>query len=912
MAEVFGLVASIISLIHIGEAVIKECCHYIGSVRNGVTGIDKFTNRIALFNVDLITLQSLIDQYPGVATDLGHLQGEDEVLLKATATLKELSALLGFNSMHLSDSLSQVSSSTPHQDLVGAQADVSPPPSRWMKPTPSLLVKLRWPLDERHVRKILADLESYHQSIIMALTICNTKTLQNVWDGTARTTVFLRDLERRQRLLWLCPKDGEMRKMHAEKRALQESDTCTWVTQHTVWADWLKGPSTPHDVRKFIWFHGIPGAGKTVLASYLVEDAAMHCGSKGCTYYYCHYSRDQDETLPLLKWIIRDLSRQDEYYVPKQLEHNYEAEKDPSVDELLGCLEELSNRFKRVYVIVDAVDESRHRDELLSVLTKIGTDNRFWKVSLLLTSRHEVDIQEAIQDVSDHCTEISMSNPEVRADIRRFIEAEMAKIARWRKLDATFLDEIRDTLSQGSRGMFRWASCQLDRLKRERDVAGIRQALGTLPRDLFATYERILADIPKKHQDFASTALALICSDTSEIPSAEILVKACLYSCNVPFHEIDAYTVETLQQICGCLITLTRQRDTTDSVFGQPKEDTQFWKASLAHLHSPRVLVLPCADKLRVTRYEEHCLRMSEQALEDRKTDIIQNDELRKIVLDTLVPSSPHLAHLRAQYGIISKMKRDFPLWNDLMAWEHFPVSKETGVLANLIQLGWFDLAKRYLAEDSKINEMAPGEAAHIWTRGFKLKEHHDDETLLSLCVRKGAQNFLNLFVRSGVNFYSEAEILYTAIRVFYKPDGEGDVRTHRVLKMLLEAGANPNPKPISPNTRPPSLGKEVSGAGFAFTPLQLAVSNLEKSGSRRCFWQMPGRMGWKLQSMGQQTPLEICDAAKPQWSLKPFNTDLAESARQEIERLLRRYGAKDKVNVPQLSQVVDMTLDSD
>jgi hypothetical protein len=189
------------------------------------------------------------------------------------------------------------------------------------------------------------------------------------------------------------------------------------------------------------------------LASYLIEQAAKHCESKGCTYYYCHYSRDQDETKPFLKWVVRDLSRQAGYYLPRKLDDCYKSDTDPSVEDLLECLQELSTRFPRTYVIVDAVDESRPRDRLLEVLNTIGANSRFRDISLLFTSRKETEIQEAVQEVKEYCEEISMAKPEVRDDIRHFIEAEMRRISPWQSLSPVFLAEIRDTLVQGARGM---------------------------------------------------------------------------------------------------------------------------------------------------------------------------------------------------------------------------------------------------------------------------------------------------------------------------------------------------------------------------------------------------------------------------------------------------------------------------
>ncbi len=75
------------------------------------------------------------------------------------------------------------------------------------------------------------------------------------------------------------------------------------------WHGWLEIDG--HD--RLLWLHGIPGAGKTVLASFAIEQLKEICSHEvglGCAYYYCHYSHKQDEAAPLLRWAVSQLCRQ--------------------------------------------------------------------------------------------------------------------------------------------------------------------------------------------------------------------------------------------------------------------------------------------------------------------------------------------------------------------------------------------------------------------------------------------------------------------------------------------------------------------------------------------------------------------------------------------------------------------------
>jgi hypothetical protein len=67
---------------------------------------------------------------------------------------------------------------------------------------------------------------------------------------------------------------------------------------------------------------------------------------------------------------------------------------------LLLALEKVVPAIKRVYVFVDAVDESLQRENLLRVLRDLAGDPRFQNLRLLATSREYVDIEEVMRDFS--------------------------------------------------------------------------------------------------------------------------------------------------------------------------------------------------------------------------------------------------------------------------------------------------------------------------------------------------------------------------------------------------------------------------------------------------------------------------------------------------------------------------------
>ena len=188
------------------------------------------------------------------------------------------------------------------------------------------------------------------------------------------------------------------------------------------------------------------------MASFIIERIKSLCeGGKrqGHAYYYCHYPHKRDEGVYFLRWIVGQLSRQAQW-APTQLKHLHNSGCDPNIHDILVVLEAILERFDTVYVVVDAVDESEPRSDLLSGMTTLATDKRFGKVRLLATSRLSLDIERAFSGIS---TSISMSNDLVEQDIRTAVHAWITRsprMTRWSHL----WQSIEDRLCAGAQGMY--------------------------------------------------------------------------------------------------------------------------------------------------------------------------------------------------------------------------------------------------------------------------------------------------------------------------------------------------------------------------------------------------------------------------------------------------------------------------
>jgi NACHT domain len=246
-------------------------------------------------------------------------------------------------------------------------------------------------------------------------------------------------------LKWLVTTDPSG--FHNSTYALREGNTGLWLHNSPEYNSFKEG-MTP-----LIWFYGIPGAGKSVLFSYIVEDIKAYCKaqlneSSVCIYYYCYFGRNQDESTHLIRWTISQLARQLQY-LPSNISQLFDSGEQPALPVMMDALAELSALFNQIYLLIDGLDESVRRVNLLQVLESLNTE-RFDNIKILAMSREEVDIKIAMKDVAQA---LSLHNSYVDKDIATYVRSELTGNARLRVYPLEVKQEIETALVKGACGM---------------------------------------------------------------------------------------------------------------------------------------------------------------------------------------------------------------------------------------------------------------------------------------------------------------------------------------------------------------------------------------------------------------------------------------------------------------------------
>ncbi|TFK19831.1 ankyrin [Coprinopsis marcescibilis] len=284
---------------------------------------------------------------------------------------------------------------------------------------------------------------------------------------------------------------------HLRKRV---GKTGRWVISEPKFSKWRQGP------RGILWGTGMPGAGKTILASIIIEYLMELAKSNQRICVAFAFSRYTDpltveEILAgLLRQILED-HPQTIVYIQRMHDHHSIRKTRPSKQELIGVLEAIftSNLFDQRFCSLDGLDEAKSitQFELLEALSQLP-------VNLLITSR-PLHLLEGNIPTADHFSIILQD-----ADIERLIEERVRQIPTLASLLARdeFKKWVVKTVVEKSSGMFLVASLQLDSLVECVDIRELRQAVETLPVGVEAMYQATMLRV-EAHRQAAKAKHAL-------------------------------------------------------------------------------------------------------------------------------------------------------------------------------------------------------------------------------------------------------------------------------------------------------------------------------------------------------------------------------------------------------------------
>lgn len=358
---------------------------------------------------------------------------------------------------------------------------------------------LKWPFEEKDMEKILGVLESQKSLLQLALTNETRKLIQSIKRQSEENGKQLKELleavnvglvdridrlsirqeskeasEEREKILnWITPIGYAAQQQDYINR--RQEGTGKWLLESAEYRDWCATE------KRTLFCPGIPGAGKTILTSIVVEDLIKRHQSMpdvGIAYVYCNFRRgDTQKAVNLLESLLRQLV-ESQPCVPESVKSMYEQSKTmrPSLSVFSELLQEVASLHSRVFIVIDALDECPISDgERETFLDKLSDLRKETKANVFATSRFIPEIEEMLE--VDVCLEIC-AKPE---DVESYLVGHMGRLPRFVRRDEPLQKAIKTAILQSVKGMFLLVQLHLDSLVGKTSIKAVKTALEKLP-----------------------------------------------------------------------------------------------------------------------------------------------------------------------------------------------------------------------------------------------------------------------------------------------------------------------------------------------------------------------------------------------------------------------------------------------
>ncbi|KAJ2933289.1 hypothetical protein H1R20_g3854, partial [Candolleomyces eurysporus] len=303
---------------------------------------------------------------------------------------------------------------------------------------------------------------------------------------------------------WLSTTD--VKRTHTDTLAKRTPGTGTWLVEGDQFTLWSRGE------KKVLWVTGMPGSGKTVLASIATDHikqtiCAPSKGEHVVIFFQCQYK------LPItpariLSTFLRQLVEEDHEGVFAVIEPIYiewlNKSTPLSEEQTIDILGKAFGLFQKVYIVVDALDELKEstRNRLLRLLASLPKGNLF------LTSRPMNPESNVLTQLLNREVDYLQIADKNRGDIATFVSTTLKNNLRLSSIapTASATENILTKMNQKSSGMFLLASLQVESLKHCISTNDLLEKIERLPSGVTEMYERTMERI--EAQETAEASLA--------------------------------------------------------------------------------------------------------------------------------------------------------------------------------------------------------------------------------------------------------------------------------------------------------------------------------------------------------------------------------------------------------------------
>ncbi|KAF8207721.1 ankyrin repeat-containing domain protein [Mycena galopus ATCC 62051] len=669
--------------------------------------------------------------------------------------------------------------------------------------------RLRWTVrDKQEAKEYLVKFEQFK-------SLLNSWLLINLWDIAQQhrqdDSAMLLAAERTEIIDWLCPINFFLR--HADISRVRQEGTGLWLLSHPGFQEWKSG------WRRTLWCRGIPGSGKTVLASMVVDHLRAEYEKQSigvASIYLDHKEAENQSPAKLLFGLWRQLviGKDVGSLAERVYRQHRERGTTPTLNEVSEVLRFGIEKYSKVFLIVDAIDEYPEvpRRILVRHLSRSGST-----VYMMVTSRHNIT-----PDTSFPSLEI-LDIRAMQEDIREYVDAQIdlsPRLSMHVQKYPSLRDDIHTKISSRTvDGMFLLAKLHIESLSTKSTTKAVREALNNLPKQLNDSYDIAMQRIEAQDEEdrrAARSALIWVSNAKRPLTAAELRTALAIEPGARRLDEENLMDIEIILAVCAGLIILDEHlnvvrlvhyttQEYLDSIQAEQFPDAQteitrtlltflsfddfassFWGNSARHPHLP-------INPLALHHYSQYCL------IHARGQPEVQ---LRSMITEFLGRAHELRETMKSTWSS--------PPWNGI--WPIQPSALWISARANLVETAKFLLeTSQLLLEDSNGSALnVASYYGHVEMVQLLLEYTADVNSsrgphgsALGAAVHSGNANVVQLLIDGGADIDKLVEghgtVLATASFLGYE----------NLVRLLIANGADVNARDATDTT---ALGRAVAG----------------------------------------------------------------------------------------------------
>jgi hypothetical protein len=266
----------------------------------------------------------------------------------------------------------------------------------------------------------------------------------------AATDSIKSDLRTDKIKCWLCPPDPSTNANHARK--LRHEGTGAWLLENPVFLEWHSGS------RRHLWLNGLAGCGKTVLSATVLDHLAKGNDRLILSFFFDF----SDTTKQTLDGMLRSLAFQlyqggagSAGLLDALFQAHQNGRDQPATKTLEDVVYKMIAVHKEGAVVLDALDESTTRGELLLWMNDMVSRPELGHVQLICTSRPEPEFMRDIPLLIGEENCLALDKESINADIRSYVVAQLLQRREFRdkRLSQDLLEGIQKKVGDGADGM---------------------------------------------------------------------------------------------------------------------------------------------------------------------------------------------------------------------------------------------------------------------------------------------------------------------------------------------------------------------------------------------------------------------------------------------------------------------------